>query len=200
MTSACHAASDPRRMTRPIRTTPSMASMLPNEYVPQQVRAAASGIISARREDLHSMMRSWLVVPAAGLVSLMLTYGAIAFGRQSIAGPIGEANRQRAWFTTRGFYPPEADIPAARSFSWTQDHAELRVAAIDRARPYRITFRILAGRGPATPPPPDIGLSFDGVERSREPGSNDRRDYTVVAPPATGTTLTIGLDLSNTFV
>jgi hypothetical protein len=159
--------------------------------------------MTAVREDVLSMMRSWLVVPAAGLVSLFLTYAAIALGPQSFSGPVGEGgwtNRQRGWFTARGFYPPEVDEAARRAFSWTQDHAELRVAAIDRSRPYRITFRILAGRGPSTPPPPDLAFSIDGVERSREPSNNERRDYSVIAPPSAATTLTIGIDPASTFV
>ena len=40
--------------------------------------------MTAVREDPLSMMRSWLVVPAAGLVSLMLTYGAIALVRSRL--------------------------------------------------------------------------------------------------------------------
>ena len=61
----------------------------------------------------------------------------------------------------RGFYPPEVDEAAAR-VQLTQDHAELRVAAIARA-PYASHFG-RAGRGPSTPAA-GSAFSIDGAER-----------------------------------
>jgi hypothetical protein len=120
-----------------------------------------------------------------------------------LAGPIGDGTangRVRAAFTTRGFHRPEVDAGTTRQFSWTGAHAEIRIPNIDRNRPYRITLRILAGRGPATAPPPALVISVDGAPRLRAPSSNERRSYEVEAPPARRTTLVLAIDVSGTFV
>jgi hypothetical protein len=118
-----------------------------------------------------------------------------------LAGPIADAGwvgRTRAWFTAQGFYPPESDA-AGRSFSWTRRRAAITVPHLDRSRPYRVGFRLSAGRGPAAPPPPQMVVSVDGVPRLRAETTNDPKTFVVDVPPASGDTLTVGIDLANTF-
>jgi hypothetical protein len=120
-----------------------------------------------------------------------------------LTGAIGDGSpngRERAWFTPRGFHRPEVDDRPSRHFSWSMEHAELRVPHIDRSRRYRVSLRMAAGRGPSTPPPPHFILSVDGVPALRGESSNEPRVFSVDTPVAGRSTLVVGIDLSNTFV
>ncbi len=120
-----------------------------------------------------------------------------------LSGPIGDGSangRERGWFTTRGFHRPEVESSPSRHFSWTSGHAEIRVPNIDRTRPYRVSFRIRAGRSAATEPPPHLIVSVDAVPRLRTETSNARQDYAVEVPTDNRSTLVVAIDLSDTFV
>jgi hypothetical protein len=120
-----------------------------------------------------------------------------------LLGPVAEgswAARTRAWFVPSGFHQAEFDAPNFRHFIWTTNHSEIKVPAIDRSRAYRVRFRIAAGRGPDMPPPPQIVATVDGVTRLRAETTSATQEYEVIAPAGSGHTLTIALDLSNTFV
>src|SRR5262245_50393920 len=123
-----------------------------------------------------------------GLLSAALLYGATRWMIPvSLAGPIGDGSangRERGWFTTRGFHRPEIETNSSRQFSWTSRHAEVRVPNIDRGRPYRVSFRIRAGRSSASEPPPHLIVSVDGVPALTTDTSNERRDYEVDVPAA----------------
>jgi hypothetical protein len=120
-----------------------------------------------------------------------------------LVGPVAEgswAARTRAWFVPSGFHQAEFDATNFRHFIWTTNHSEITVPAIDRSRAYRVRFRIAAGRGPDTLPPPQIVATVDSVTRLRAETTNATQEYEVVAPAGSGHTLTVALDLSNTFV
>jgi hypothetical protein len=141
------------------------------------------------------------LVLAGGSAAAALMVGVRWWTPVPLAGPIADAGwvgRTRAWFTPQGFYPPESDA-AGRSFSWTRGHASIAVAEIDRSRPYRVGFQLSAGRGPGVAPPPQMVVSVDGVPRLRADTTNEPRTYVVDVPPASGHTLTVAIDLANTF-
>ena len=149
-------------------------------------------------------LRPALLVLVTGLLSAALLYGATRWMMPvTLAGPIGDGSangRERGWFTTRGFHRPEIETTSARQFSWTSRHAEVRVPNIDRRRPYRVTFRIRAGRSSTSEPPPHVILSVDGVPALTTETANERKDYDVDVPVATRSTLVVGIDVSDTFV
>jgi hypothetical protein len=121
----------------------------------------------------------------------------------SLVGPVAEgswAARTRAWFVPSGFHQAEFDQTNFRHFIWTTNHSEITVPAIDRSRAYRVRFRISAGRAPDMPPPPQLTATVDGVTRLRMETSNGLQEYEVIAPAGSGQSLTVALDLSNTFV
>jgi hypothetical protein len=140
----------------------------------------------------------------SGLASaIFVSAGARRMTGASLAGPVADGSwvaRTRAWFVPSGFHQAEVDTQNYRHFSWTTNHSEIRVPAIDRSRAYRIRFRIAAGRAPDMPPPPQLVATVDGVPRLRADTSNGAQEYEVVAPAGSGRTLTVALDLSNTFV
>ena len=145
-----------------------------------------------------------LLVTVTGLLTAATFYGAAAWIVPiPIAAPVGDGSangRVRGWFTTRGFHRPEVDSSPSRHFSWTSEHAEIRIPNIDRRRPYQVRFRIRAGRNPATEPPPHLIVSVDGVPKLRAESSNERRDYPVDVPVADGSSLVVAIDVSDTFV
>ena len=143
-----------------------------------------------------------LVLP--GVVTIVLVFALVRwYVPVPLAGPIGDgswAGRTSPWFTSSGFSAPEYDEKTQYRFSWTSARAELRVPAIDRSQAYRIAFRIKAGRGPDVAPPPELVVSIDGAVRLRAQTTNDPAVYTVTAPVAPATSMTVTLDVSNTFV
>jgi hypothetical protein len=147
---------------------------------------------------------SAILVVALGLLAMGgLHAGTAWLVPVNITGPVGDGSangRERGWFTTRGFHRPEVETPGSRHFSWTSRHSEIRVANIDRARPYRLTLRIRAGRGPATEPPPHLMVSIDGAARLRTDTVNERREYRVDVPASGSSTLVAAIDVSDTFV
>jgi hypothetical protein len=145
-----------------------------------------------------------LAVLVSGLATVVfLSAAARRTPASGFAGPVADGSwtaRARAWFTPSGFHQAEFDTANPRNFSWTTAHSEITVPAIDRSRAYRIRFRIAAGRGPGVTPPPDLVVSVDGIPRLQTATTNDTKDYTVLAGSGPGHTLTVALDLSNTFV
>ena len=145
-----------------------------------------------------------IAVLISGLATAVLVSAAARrVTSQALTGPVGDGSwtaRTRAWFVPSGFHQPEIDTATFRQFIWTTNHSEITVPAIDRSRTYRVRFRIAAGRGPDVAPPPQIIGTVDGVIRLRADTTNATQEYEVVAPAGSGTTLTIALDLSNTFV
>jgi hypothetical protein len=142
-----------------------------------------------------------VLILAGASAAIALTSGVRWWTPVPLEGPIADAGwvgRTRAWFTARGFYPPESDA-AGHSFSWTRAHAEITVPEIDRSRAYRVGFHLTAGRGPDVPPPPQMVVSVDGAPRLRADTTNDPRTFIVDVPPASGHTLAVAIDLSNTF-
>ena len=120
-----------------------------------------------------------------------------------LTGPVADGSwvaRTRAWFVPKGFHQAEFDAAHFRPFIWTTNHSEITVPAIDRSRAYRVRFRIAAGRGPDVAPPPQLVATVDGVARLRVETTNAPQEYEVVAPAGSGQSITISLDLSNTFV
>jgi hypothetical protein len=121
----------------------------------------------------------------------------------SLVGPVAEgswAARTRAWFVPKGFHQAEFDSTNFRHFIWTTNHSEITVPAIDRSRAYRVRFRISAGRNADVAPPPQLTATVDGVTRLRVDTSNGLQEYEVIAPAGSSQSLTVALDLSNTFV
>jgi hypothetical protein len=149
-----------------------------------------------------SLFAAIVVLVLAGGSAAAAVAGAVRWWTPvPLAGPIADAGwvgRTRAWFTAQGFYPPESDA-AGQSFSWTRGHAAITVPHIDRSRPYRVGFRLSAGRGPDVPPPPQMVVSVDGAPRLRADTTNDARTFVVDVPPASGHSLTVAIDLANTF-
>jgi hypothetical protein len=144
-----------------------------------------------------------VIVAAAGLTVALLAVGIPRGVPSPLTGPIADGGwtaRTRGWFTPRGFYGAEVDTTQARAFSWTSGHAELFVPAIDRSAAYRIAFRVAAGRGPATAPPPALAISIDGIVRQQAQTSNDAKTIVVETPVGPQRTLWVALDFSNTFV
>ena len=75
-----------------------------------------------------------VLILAGASAAIALTSGVRWWTPVPLEGPIADAGwvgRTRAWFTARGFYPPESDA-AGHSFSWTRAHAEITVPEIDR--------------------------------------------------------------------
>lgn len=153
---------------------------------------------------ISGVLRSALLVVLPGLLSAAMLYGAALLAVPvPLSGPIGDGSangRERGWFTTRGFHRPEVESSPSRHFSWTSGHAEIRVPNIDRTRPYRVSFRIRAGRSATTEPPPHLIVSVDAVPRLRTETSNARQDYAVEVPTDNRSTLVVAIDLSDTFV
>lgn len=153
---------------------------------------------------ISRLLLSAILVIASGALAAAFLY--LAVGRTvpvPVGGAVGDGSpngRERGWFTTRGFYRPERDASRSSSFSWTPAHAELRVPNIDRSRPYRVGFRIRAGRGPDTEPPPHLIVSVDGVPRLTVESSNEPTDYAVDVPGAATSSLVVAIDVSDTFV
>jgi hypothetical protein len=145
-----------------------------------------------------------LVVCASGATAVLgLALGSGWFAPATLAGPIGDGSanrRERAAFTTRGFYRPEIDTSRSRQFSWTGAQALIRFPHIDRHRPYRVRLTIAAGRGPTTGPPPHVVVSIDGIRRLAAETSNETRTFEAIAPASSASSLAVGLDVSNTFV
>ncbi len=145
-----------------------------------------------------------LAIAASGLAGALLVAGsARRTPGADLAGPVADGSgvgRTRAWFTATGFYPGEFDRPAGRHFSWTGARASIVVPAIDRSQSYRIRLRIAAGRGPTVVPPPELVVTVDDIPRLRGETTNAPAEYDIIAPPGSGSTLTVALELSNTFV
>jgi hypothetical protein len=145
-----------------------------------------------------------LAVAVVGMASAGLLVAAARFVTPApLSGPVGDGSgmgRQRAWFTTSGFYPPEFDAASGRQFSWTRAHAEFVVPHLDRSRPYTFTIVIAAGRGPDTAPPPSLLVSVDGAIRARADTTNEPAAYSVEIPASDQSRATIAVDVSNTFV
>ena len=143
-----------------------------------------------------------LLASAAGGVAgaMFLLAGARWAMPASIGGPVadgGWTSRSRACFIADGFYSPEVDIDAERSFSWTRQTARLVLPRLDRSQPHRLSLRVAPGR-PAGVTPPALRVAVDGaVLVSTEP-SNDRRTVAVEIPPRAGTGAEVTLDVSTT--
>ncbi len=145
-----------------------------------------------------------LAILLSGLAAAVLTSAAARrVTPASLVGPVADGSwvaRTRAWFVPGGFHQAEFDAASYRHFIWTTHHATLTVPAIDRSRAYRLRFRIAAGRPPDAAPPPQLVASVDGVPRLRVETTNAMQEYEVFVPPGTRSTLSIALELSNTFV
>src|SRR5512135_1277691 len=119
-----------------------------------------------------------LASAACGVAGAALLLAGARWGMpSSIDGPVadgGWTSRSRAWFVPEGFYSPEVDVEAGRSFSWTGQTARLVIPRLDRSQPYRLSLRVAPGR-PAGVEPPALRLAVDGVVLVSTGPSNDRR-------------------------
>jgi hypothetical protein len=144
-----------------------------------------------------------VVVASGALASIALTATIRWTVPRLLSGPVGDGTanrRERAAFTTRGFYRPEIDAGTSRQFSWTGPQALVRIPNLDRTQAHHVRFRIAAGRGPATGPPPQLVISVDGVPRLRAESSNEARTFQVDVAPAPSPLATIAINVSSTFV
>jgi hypothetical protein len=139
-----------------------------------------------------------------GLLGIALVIvGARSWTPGTVAGTVGGdggwTSRSRAWFTSRGFYPPEVDETTGRGFSWTGPRAQLVLGNLDRSQAYRLSLRTTAGRPPGTSPPV-LRVLVDGIVTATVQTSNALQDIDVDIPRRTAVASIVTLDLSSTFV
>ncbi len=153
------------------------------------------------RSSLRSLA---LAILASGIVSVVFVSAAARrVTPASLVAPLADGSwvaRTRAWFVPTGFHQAEFDTANPRHFSWTTAQASITVPAIDRSRAYRVRLRVAAGRNETMPPPPVLEVSVDGAPRLRAETTNAPQEHVVLVPPGSGETVTLTLDLSNTFV
>ncbi len=148
-----------------------------------------------RRSWSRGAGASALAVVSATLLGLLLF--AVAVRRcvpTPLDGPIGDGGptgRQRAWFTTEGFYPPELDIASGLQFSWTGATAALVIPHLDRSRGYQLTLELAAGRPATVAPPPEVRFAVDGAASGLLQSANVPRSVTLDIPPRRGDTQTV---------
>ncbi len=148
-------------------------------------------------------LRAVLVLALSGLLTAALLVLGARWVRPGLVGAVGDgsgAARTRAWLRTTGFHGPEYDAATGRQFSWTGSRARLIVPELDRQRTYRLTLRINAGRGPALPPPPVVGISVDGAPAVPHQTSNEVAAIDVPIPRSPNDRLVIAIDVPDAFV
>ena len=100
----------------------------------------------------------------------------------------------------RGLHPTEFEAGGGLSFAWTEGRVTLIFEGLDRSRPWTLSLRARAGRGPGLPLP-TATIGVDGTTLATAPIGPQWQDVRVVLPTEARTRPTrITVDVAPTFV
>ncbi len=110
------------------------------------------------------------VAGAAALVAVAGWHPAVTF----------ETDRDLPSYAS-GFYPPERD--GGNTFVWTEQHAEISLAGLDRRVPWTCEIRFRGAR-PSEGLMPDLMVAVDGLHAGAWHGTNEYQDVRVNVVPS----------------
>ena len=136
-----------------------------------------------------------VLIFAAAAAALSAACLVLAFGGS--AAITLEMDRELPRILAFGFYPPER--AGSETFAWTTGRAGLRLAGLDRRRPWSCELRVRGARAdPSTLP--EIVVAVDGATVGTFAATNDFADIRIDVPARAQAGLTLTILSSNTFV
>ena len=128
--------------------------------------------------------------------------GAAGFSVPYVARPgfVATLDHTPAPAVARGLHPTEFEAGGSLSFAWTEGRVTLIFEGLDRSRPWTLSLRAKAGRGPGLPPPTAI-VGVNGTALATAPIGPQWQDVRVVLPTEARKRPTrITIDVAPTFV
>ncbi len=206
--SASLAAALSARLADPRRTLPSTAIGLERHFRPAAVRAQYFALYAALAPALGVRLAAGARAMTAAAADPRHRRGDRRGRRWR--GRLRRALRGRPGFVAtldntpapavaRGLHPTEFEA-GGLSFAWTEGRVTLIFEGLDRSRPWTLSLRAKAGRGPGLPPP-TATIGVDGTALATAPIGPQWQDVRVVLPTEARKRPTrITVDVAPTFV